>query len=62
MCGWGLWTDRVSISSPGLALPIFFNNNNNNNNNNGVNAVKNCSIKKKNLSTLLEKWQAMGNI
>ena len=28
--GWGLWTDRVSISLSGLALPIFFNNNNNN--------------------------------
>ena len=28
--GWGLRTDRVSISLSGLALPIFFNNNNNN--------------------------------
>ena len=27
--GWGLRTDRVLISSPGLALPIFSNNNNN---------------------------------
>ena len=27
--GWGLRTNRVSISSPGLALPIFLNNNNN---------------------------------
>ena len=26
--GWGLRTNRVSISLSGLALPIFFNNNN----------------------------------
>ena len=28
----------------------------------GVNAVKNCSMKYKNVSTLLQKWQAMGSI
>ena len=36
--GWGLRTDRVSISLSRPCIPIFFNNNNNNNNNNNANS------------------------